>query len=259
MATALRPRSGTEIIDAAFAILRAHFVPLVTLSVATHLPVLVLRILLALSSGGSPAAPASFFDTAGNLLASLLETAAALPVIAAASQFYLGDPYDPGAAIRRGLQRVWRALAASIMRGILILISALAFVIPGLYVALRYAPTMAVAVLEDGDSSIVISRTWALTKDEAANVLVVCLPMVLIYAAIVAIETWVLSVIGTNLAMLRYAGLYAVFATALNALGYPIVNIVTVALYYDLRIRKEGFDVEMMVRAPAESAAPVAG
>jgi len=42
-----------------------------------------------------------------------------------------------------------------------------------------------------------------------------------------------------------------VFETAVSAFIYPVISVVTVVLYYDLRTRKEGFDVEMMSRAVA--------
>jgi hypothetical protein len=249
----LRPRSATEIVDASFQLLRLHFVELTTLSVAAHLPVLIVRLATAaLSPGDSTMVDPSreLLALPLTLLAGLMQFAAPLPTIVAASQVYLGDAYDPRAAVRRAMKRFWTTLAALIMRQILIFLGMFAFLIGGFYVWLRYAPISAVSLLEDSDSSKTASRTWALTRDSAGHVFLVWLPMVFVYLAMLAIGYWMVFT-GSGSMLLKHPNEFAVFQTAGSALLYPIISVVTVVLYYDLRTRKEGFDVEMMSRAAA--------
>ena len=74
-------------------------------------------------------------------------------------------------------------------------------------------------------------------------------------------------VLGVAMALgiaLNYAGLNAIkllFTTAvingvLGAFIYPVITVFTTLLYYDLRIRRDGFDLEVMTKELA--AAPAA-
>jgi hypothetical protein len=249
----LRPRSATEIVDASFQLLRHHLLELTTLSVAAHLPLLLVRLAVSARTPADPMAAGtsqSLYTFPLSILAALLQFGAPLPVTIAASQLYLGDTYDARAAVRRALERYWSTLAAVIMRAILIFLAALLFVVPAIYVALRYAPVEAVSLLEGDNSTVTISRSWALSRDSAWHIFLAWLPLIAIYAGLFALVWWVL-LSGEQLALLRHASEVAVFETALSACIYPITSVVMVVLYYDLRTRKEGFDVEMMSRAAA--------
>jgi len=257
----LRPRSATEVVDASFGLLRHHLLELTTLSVAASIPLLVVRLLSSALAPGDPTMPdpsRALLTVPLGIAAWLLQIFATMPVIVAVSQFYLGDPYDARAAVRRAMQRYWTTLAALIMRSILVFLGAFGLLIGGLYVWLRYAPVAAVSLLEEGDSSKTVSRTWALTADLTSHVFLVWLPLLVIYSALVALSWWML-MSGAALAIVKHTNEVAVFQTALSAFIAPVNAVVTVVLYYDLRTRKEGFDVEMMSRAMPPAGAPAAG
>ena len=249
----LRPRSATEIVDASFQLLRHHIVELTTLSVAAHLPLLVVRLAAVALQPTDPTMPSAgdsltLFPLA--VLVWLLQMGAPLPATVAASQCYLGDAYDARAAVRRAMRRYWTTVAAIIMRGILVLFGLVLVIIGALYVWLRYAPVTAVSLLEDSDSSKTVSRTWALTREEAWHVFLVWLPLLVIYFGLIGLVWWVL-LSGGGASLLKHSNEVAVFETAVSAFIYPVISVVTVVLYSDLRTRKEGFDVEMMSRAVA--------
>ena len=48
-----------------------------------------------------------------------------------------------------------------------------------------------------------------------------------------------------------------VLSTLISIVVYPLVGITDALLYYDARIRREGFDIEMMAGATAPPAAAV--
>jgi hypothetical protein len=249
----LRPRSATEIVDASFQLLRHHVVELTTLSVAASIPLLVVRLLGSALTPGDPTMPdpSRVLLTAPlGIVAWLLQVFAPLPVIVAVSQFYLGDPYDARAAVRLAMRRYWTTLAAIIIKGILFGIGLILLLVPGLYVWLRLAPVSAVSLLEDGDSGKTTSRSFALTADMTWHVFLVWLPLLAIYSGLLVLSWWML-MSGAALSIVKHTNEIAVFQTALSAFISPVIAVVTVALYYDLRTRKEGFDVEMMSRAMA--------
>src|SRR3954453_3994080 len=102
---ALRPRSASEIVDAAFQILRAHYAQFVMCSALAYLPWLVMQLVIASDPG--MAARANLWIGAvlgvGIWLVFALMSAV---IIVCASQAYLGDPVDVGIAVRRALPRL---------------------------------------------------------------------------------------------------------------------------------------------------------
>jgi hypothetical protein len=122
------------------------------------------------------------------------------------------------------------------------------FILPGIYLTLRFIPLPMVTVLEDGDPGETFRRTWALSRDNAGHIFVVALVMFAIYMAVAILA--MLMLFGS--ASLFSAGSAPVAASilyyAVLALFYPFFQMILVALYYDLRIRHEGLDVELMAQ-----------
>src|SRR5262249_6688883 len=71
----------------------------------------------------------------------------------------------------------------------------------------------------------------------------------LVYVGIAIVAALLVTVLAAIVPALKDPNVDAVFQTAAGALVYPLIIAVAVVLYYDLRIRREGFDVEMMSRA----------
>ena len=269
----LRPRSATEIVDASFQLLRANFSPLVTISVAAQLPVLAIRIWLVRIGLGAGTAPsevaAQFAQAIGSVLVIgviiiFLAILAQFVIIVAASQAYLGLAIDPGAAFRRGLQRffwvvltyllvgfgfgVAFAIAAFLPAAVRVII-VLVLVLVSIVVALRLIPLNCVAVLEDANPVDVVKRTLFLGQGLIGHMFLTMLLGGLIYFGIALIAGVLVAVLAAIVPALKDPNVGAVFQTAAAALVYPLIIAISVVLYYDLRIRREGFDVEMMSRA----------
>src|SRR4051812_27561817 len=109
----LRPRSVTELVDAAFQVLRAHYGQLIVCSAIAYVPMLLLRLFVIGDTtrflGGDPAKiPSGFFlTTLWTLLGSLVTYALMSGVLVVlTSQAYLGDTVDVGSAVRRVIPRV---------------------------------------------------------------------------------------------------------------------------------------------------------
>jgi hypothetical protein len=273
----LRPRTATEIIDASFQLLRANYVPLVTLSVATQLPLLVVRILLPRLSTGFAAGQSEFLRgitateialvVVGGAVLVLLAVVAQNAVLVAASQVYLGQAIDAGAALRRALVRFLPLIAAvllffagfGVIAGVLVIPAVavartagfVALFFFGMYTMFRCASLSAVVVLEDGGPWRAITRAWELGGGQVLHILATILLSLLIYMGVAIVGLVIVGVIGLAVHAITDPSVSAVFQSAVSALIYPLVMAITVVLYYDLRIRHEGFDVEQMSRALA--------
>jgi hypothetical protein len=262
---ALRPRSATEIVDAAFQLMKRYYASLVVVAVVALAPALVVRVILGTRSSD----PVSVSAVVGvQFLSSALADAA---IIVAVSDCYLGESVNVGDALARTAARLPAIIGASLIRWMLIAVSAVAPVIAfaplmigvpsaarvtasfvfalaastviGLYVTLRTLPVTAVIVLERARVTACISRAWGLTRGEASRIFVTLGLAWLIYLAL-----WLLA--GTTLsAALRSRPVLAdILAAVVVAFVYPFIGVVTTLLYYDLRVRKEGFDLEMMAK-----------
>jgi hypothetical protein len=150
------------------------------------------------------------------------------------------------------------------LAGMLMLACALAVFV---WMALRYAVCVPPAVLEDRTASRALSRSVGLTSGALGRVLVLML-----FTVIVAYAGFALTQ-GPFMVAAMLAGPESSTAFWLNMAGViagsiagaftgPLAIIAMAVLYYDLRIRKEGLDLELMIadlRADTPAAAPLPG
>jgi hypothetical protein len=192
-------------------------------------------------------------------------------IIVAVSDRYLGESMEVGDALARTASRLPAIIGASVLRWILIVMSGMAaimvsspllVVVPsaarvpatvvfalaavflaGLYIALRTFPVTAVVVLEKMRVAASIPRAWGLTRGATSRILVTLLLAWLIYLALFLLVGMTMSAALGNRPVLA-----DIFAAVIVAFVYPFLGVVTTLLYYDLRVRKEGFDLEMMAK-----------
>ncbi|HVP52730.1 MAG TPA: hypothetical protein VMT05_11500 [Terriglobales bacterium] len=136
--------------------------------------------------------------------------------------------------------------------GILIFLAAVAAVIVGIVLYLRYSLSVAACVLEDVKASQAIKRSVFLSKGSRGQIFVIYFLMTLI-SVIVA---WLFTIPATILAAAVAKGSPAValFFTALasflaGTLAGPIATIALSLVYFDQRVRKEAFDLQLMMAA----------
>lgn len=128
----------------------------------------------------------------------------------------------------------------------------LAVVFAMAYVWLRFMLVEPAFIVEMRGIGNAVKRSWILMSGSAGRAFV----LVLIAGMVMLVISGVLSapieaVIGLRVLKQQSVpeALYvmdAVFSTAANVLTVPLYSIVVILLYYDLRIRKEGFDLELL-------------
>lgn len=251
-APALRPRSSTEIVDASFQILRAHYLQFVMCSALAYAPWLIVQVLIV----SNPTLASTFGVGVSVLLVLGVWFAFALMsavTVVCASQAYLGEPVDVGTAIRRALPRLPRVLLAATLRYLLMGLGAFLLLVGMFYVWARFFAVTPLVVLEETSVGESFSRSSALSQGRKWHVLVTMGLVILIYWVIAIGVQVVATIVSANLIVLT---IIAAFTTILV---YPVIGITEALVYYDARIKSEGLDIELMAGAlEGPPAAPLA-
>lgn len=249
-APVLRPLSTGEVLDTSFGLYRALFLPLVIVSVACRAIPLALNVYVQQVSGQSAFA---IFDHWPLLLVNLIVAGVLNVIGVAATTFivsgtYLGRPITADDALRRAAGLIGPLILLSFLTGLALFFGLLAFVIPGVIIWSGLVIATAVLVLEQPISATgAMGRSWELTKGFRFKVFVCVFITILLFA----IPIMVVSVIGAIGAM---AGTWSPVITGtltgvLQIFVAPFLYVVVTVLYYDLRVRKEGFDLELLATA----------
>jgi hypothetical protein len=242
----LRPRKATEIVDAAFQIMRAHYPQFVMCSAIAYLPVLIAQLLLASDPMQVATRPelAVVFYVGAVLDFSLMSAV----IIVCASQAYLGDPVDVGAAVRKALPRLPLVIVGTIVRLVGVVIGFMLLFVGAFYVMARWFAITPVLVLEGRGLAGAFSRSSALSSGRKLHILATYLLTLLIYFLLTFSVQVVVFLLVKNLIV------QAVITALLTILVYPVVAIAEALLYFDTRIKHEGFDIELMAGALAGNA-----
>lgn len=257
-APALRPRSPSEIVDAAFQIMRAHYGPLVSCSAIAYVPLLLIKLLvvgnpLRFLGGPLDAIPTDLVWSTGIALLGGWLTFAVMSAVllVCTSQAYLGDEVDVAAAVRLAFSRLPLVLVAALIRFLLMVLAFILMAFPVLYVvALLFAVTP-VIVLERSGVLAAMRRSASLSKGRKWHILNTLGLVAIIYYVLLIGFSLIASLLGDFVVS-------TIVAAMVTVLVYPVVAITETLLYYDARIRTEGFDIELMMGALEPSPSPTA-
>lgn len=249
---ALRPRSPTELVDAAFQLYRRDPLPFITGLASVYVPWLLIIAASGLSSMMTGQTDPAQFDFGpwmivilGGGLAYIL--AASITTVLA-NDAYFGRAPDLAKAYRTLLQRLGHLLVATLLVGICLAIGFFLFFIPGLYFFGRLFANKQVVLLENVNGVSAVGRSWRLCKGSVRHVINTMGLVILLNFALG---------IGANLfaRLIPSQIVQLLIATLASVLIYPLVGIVETLLYYDIRIRREGFDIEYLAAASPAPAA----
>jgi hypothetical protein len=178
--------------------------------------------------------------------------------ILAVTDLYLGR----STGIVQSFRRVWNSFGSLFgvlfLNGLVTGLATLALVIPGIYVACRLFVCLPAALIEDRGPRESLSRSFELTRDFAGRAFIILVLYFAVSAGIgllLAAPFSFLTVLtiaeNPGLAQL-WAALGEVGGTIGSVLVTPILLIATSVFYFDLRVRKEGFDLQFMLDPTSE-------
>ncbi|HEX3275941.1 MAG TPA: glycerophosphoryl diester phosphodiesterase membrane domain-containing protein [Gemmatimonadales bacterium] len=246
----LRPLSVGEILDTSFTLYRRHFGPLVTVSlVCTGLP-LLLRLFTEAAGGMMANLPLALVYLLSMVVLSLVATGATVFIV---SESYLGRPLTARDALNRATPYLGRILVSSMLIAFIVGLGLVFLVIPGIILGSGLAVAIPAVVLEsDRSASAALSRSWELTRGSRWRIFALGLTLlILLYIPLVAITSILAVMLPRSAGSLSAAtSMSAVMALAVGGVVqlilYPLFYCVLTIAYYDLRVRKEGFDLELL-------------
>lgn len=239
-AIALRPRKATEIVDAAIEVYRRNPIHFLLLAAMVRVPWLIVQILyLAPREGDPDAIVTSLLIGAGTLVTTFLMAGF---VVYMASELYLGRETDAFDTIRKVAPRIPSVFIAAMLQSVAIGLGLALFLFPAVWVSAVLFAVIPVVVLEGRGAFGGFDRSQKLSEGQKTHILS-ALGLIVMIRVIVAVGGGFIAIVAPT-PELRY-----VVATVAEMLVYPLLGIAITLVYYDVRIRKEGFDIEMMADA----------
>jgi hypothetical protein len=241
----LRPRSATELVDAAFQVFRRAPVQFIVTGAVVYVPWLVIQ--LAFNLGIQRDTIPGLDILSANLIAALIIyviLGGAIAIIA--RDVYLERTLDVAAAYKIVAARFVSLLVASLTVMVMLTIGLLLLFFPVLYPLSKFFCVRQAVVLEGLGPLRALRRSSALSAGVKWHIIGTLL--------LGGVLTIVIS-IGAGLAvgLVQSNIVQRVVETLVGVCVRPFFSIVETLLYYDVRIRKEAFDIEYM--AGGDSAA----
>ena len=256
----LRPLSIGEILDAGFKLFRNRFATLMGCVLIPFVPLTILGTILVASADENAFdvnAPASDSGSAlvANLIDNIVSGAAAAVAIAACfrviSGAYLGERTGVGSSLRYGLSRLPALIVAYIAMYIAVAIGLVLILVPGIFLAVKWSMTFAVIVAERAGPFRAMGRSWTLTRGHwwrtfGTLAVVGLLAFVLTVVLFAAFGAFIAT--SDSISELTVAVLTVLISVVVLTATYPLVAAIVAVLYYDLRVRTEGFDLQLLAR-----------
>lgn len=260
----LRPLRVGEILDAGIKLYSRNARTLMGLTAAVVVPFQVLSgvILLSTVSNGNEIPHGTFASvgtrssahstsvganavlTLTGALVTVLTTAACVKAV---SDAYLDRPTGIEISLRFALRRLLPLLWLTVMTAVLLVLAFLALVIPGIWLYAAWSVATPVLLIDGCGAWAALRRSFRLVRHRwwpTAGVLIVSELMVTIVGA--AIQGLLVGVFLTGSAVGVVVVLVSLAAAVSAILTRPFVAAVRTVLYYDLRVRNEGYDVELL-------------
>jgi hypothetical protein len=264
----LRPLSLGELLDRTFFLYRRHFflftgiaaIPYSLFFIVNLGSTLLTRFRLG-EPGQLPTAATGAALVGSGLLALVLGLAGFIAFLfsVGASVFAVSEIYTGHqTSIRASLHRV-RGYAGTIfgvlfLSGLILVGGFILLIIPGIYLACRICVATAAALLEDIGASEAIRRSFELTKDFAGRAFMIYLLYLAMAWGVIALLQLPFGIlIAVNAKQPQLVTIWLVLMQTGSFIGSvlitPVSTIGFALFYYDLRVRKEAFDLQMMLQA----------
>jgi len=181
----------------------------------------------------------------------------------AVSEIYMGRQPTIRESLRLVRGKAWTILGVLLLSGIMMVAGFVALVIPGIYLMCRICVATPAALLENMGAADSIRRSFNLTRDFAGRAFMIYLLYFAMVGGIVGVFQFpFMFLIAVSAKQTQLLILWTVLMQVGNFIGSvlvaPVSTIGFALFYYDLRVRKEAFDLQMMMQAIGADPAPPA-
>jgi hypothetical protein len=271
MTTALRPLSTGELLDRTFSLYRSHFGLFVGIFALPHLAVLAYQCVQVAFQSPSTQLSNILLNlvwTMGALgLTVILSAASQAATVVAVSHVHLDRPASIGDSFSKVKNQIPGVIGLSILVGLGVGCGLIALILPGVLLALMWSLAVPAKVLENRGITDAMSRSSDLTKGDWGRIFVIWLLFLVLGVGVSMLLRWPVEMaagVSSIFALQRRTGgwrialLVSTFIS--ECLVGPLGTIAFSLVYYDERVRKEAFDLQLMMMtldAPALPVSPV--
>jgi hypothetical protein len=270
MTTALRPLSTGELLDRTFSLYRSHFGLFLGIFALPHIVVLAFQCVgVVVKSPGNQLSDlfATFFWSMGALfLAAIVSAASQAATVIAVSQVHLDRPASIADSFSRVKSEIPGVIGLTLLVGLGVGAGFIALVVPGIILAMMWSLAVPVKVLENKGITDAMSRSSDLTKGDRGRIFVIALLFGVLSIGVGLLLRWPLEIaagVSSIAAMQRssrsWQAALLVSTFVSECLVGPLATIAFSLVYYDERVRKEAFDLQLMMTtldAPALPPSP---
>ena len=269
--TDLRPLGIGEILDAAVRVYRNNFK---TLTIAVLVVVLPLSILDTLITASTTENAFDYSETAATeadggflagqlvstLISILLFSVATAACFHAVMRGYLGESATWQESLAFGLKRMLPVLLLGLLAMLGLIPMFLLLIIPGIWLAVRWSVAAPALLAEDLGPAAALGRSFKLVKGRWWPVFGALVAMTILITVLTMIVGLLLGAIFTSPDNeLIVAIVYTLVIALAYAVTLPIQSAVFTILYFDLRVRKEGYDLQLAAGGLGDAPAAMPG
>jgi len=265
MTTALRPLSTGELLDRTFYLYRNHFALFAGIFALPQLCILALQFVNLALKTPSRAPRYILLATMAMLLGHLVALAAAqAATVMAVSRIHLDRPASVMDSFSRVKNKILGVVVLSLAVGIAVGIGFIFLLVPGILLMLRWSLAVPAKVLENRGVGDAMSRSSELTQGNRGRIFVIWTLFIMLDIGVDSLVRWPILVAAGGAAGFLHAPLgwhvVMIGATFISScLVGPLATIAFSLVYYDQRVRKEAFDLQLMMStldAPGLQGAP---
>lgn len=272
----LRPMTLGEVLDRTFTIYRENFLLFAGIAALPNLVMLLFRfgMLVFMREGATGKTPSlATPGMVGGIILGGLASAALLMVligitqaatVSAVSDLFLGRETSVRDAYDKSKGKILAVIGIMILSGLATGVGLLLLIIPGIYIACRLAISVPASVVEQESPVASMERSMELTNGYAGQMfLLLLLVMVLTYVVAIVLQFPVMfftitAAMAKHQVSLGVAAYSYVAEFVSQVIVGPVGTISAALMYYNLRVRKEGFDIQHLMNSLGNVPRPLA-
>jgi hypothetical protein len=281
----MRPLRVGEILDVSINIFTKNFLTFLKIVLVLVVPVQIVSVIVLVSTVSDPDLLPKFGSTSTRaishddaaayfggqavvvVLSAILYGMAIAACFKAVGDAYLGSRPDWRTSLRFAVRRFHSVLWVTFLVYLVSTLGLILVIVPGIWLWFSYSVAVPAMLFEGQKGTKALGRSFQLVRKRwwaTAGVIISAYMIAIIIGGILQSLVSALALTGVGDSVLGVALVNAVANGVGQLFTTPLPAAVTAVVYYDLRVRKEGFDLQLMaerlgVTAPASGSGPPPG